>query len=89
MRTLRERTWREQLVDRPTRWGLRLWGAVARRPALYRLASRTGVAALRLWARRAPALRRLPGAGAWTRSRDMAAPEPGGTFMARYRRGER
>ena len=89
MRTLRERTWREHLVDRPTRWGLGLWGQVARRPALYRLASGIGVRALRLWARGRPALHRLPGAAAWTRSRDLPAPPPGGTFMARYRRGER
>ena len=89
MRTLRERTWREHLVDRPTRWGLALWSAVVRRPALYRVASGLGVRAMRLWARGRPALQRLPGAGAWTRSRDMAAPPAGGTFMARYRRGER
>jgi L-lactate dehydrogenase complex protein LldF len=89
MHVLRERTWREHLVDRPTRWGLALWGALVRRPALYRRASGVGVRALRLWARGRPALHRLPGAGSWTRSRDMAAPEPGGTFMARYRRGER
>ncbi len=89
MRSLRERTWREGLTDRPTRWGLALWGAVARRPALYRVASRCGVAVMRLWARGRPALASLPGAGAWTRSRDFAAPPPGGTFMARYRRGER
>ncbi len=89
MRTLRERTWRQHLVDRPTRLGLGLWGAVVRRPALYRPASRLGVRALRLLARGRPALSNLPGGGAWTRSRDFAAPPPGGTFMARYRRGER
>ncbi len=88
MRTLRERTWREGLVDRPTRWGLGLWAAVARRPALYRFATRWAVGALKLWSRGRGSMRALPFAGAFTRSRDVAAPE-GGTFMDRYRRGER
>ncbi|TVQ33546.1 MAG: lactate utilization protein [Geminicoccaceae bacterium] len=88
MRTLRERTWREQLVDRPTRFGLGLWAAVAKRPALYRFTTRWAIRALKLWSRGRGAIRFLPFAGAFTASRDLPAPE-GGTFMDRYRRGER
>lgn len=89
MRTLRERTWRQHLTDTPTRWGLGLWSFVAKRPRLYRLASRLGARGLRLWSRGRPGLHSLPAGGAWTKTRDFAAPEPGGTFMDRYRRGER
>ncbi len=89
IRTLRERIWQQQLTDRPTRWGLGLWGQVVRRPALYRLASRISARALRVWARGKPMIKRLPLDGAWTKSRDFPTPEPGGTFMERYRRGER
>ena len=89
LRTLRERTWRQGLVDRRTRWALGLWGRLVRSPRLYRLASRLGVRALRLVARGRPALARLPFAGGWTKGRDLAVPEAGGTFMDRYRRGER
>ncbi len=89
MRSLRERTWREGLTDRPTRLGLGAWGFVVQRPRLYRLASRVGTRMMRLWARGQSRLASLPGAAAWTRTRDMAVPEAGGTFMDRYRRGER
>ena len=88
MRRLRERTWREGLVDAPTRWGLRFWAMAARRPALYRLASRWAVRSLKFWSRGRGAMASLPFGGAFTRSRDFPAPE-GDTFMDRYRRGER
>lgn len=89
MRLLRERTWREGLIDGGSRAAIRLWGWVARRPALYRLATRWSGRGLRLLARGRGWIRRLPGPGAaFTAARDFPAPE-GGTFMDRYRRGER
>ena len=83
LRGWRDRSWREGLEPRPTRWGIGAWAFVARRPRLYRLASAMGVRALRLLAR-GGWIRSLPLAGAWTAHRDFPAP-PGGTFMAQYR----
>ena len=83
LRGWRDRSWREGLEPRPTRWGIGAWAFVARRPRLYRLASGLGVRALRLLGR-GGWLRSLPLAGAWTAHRDFPAP-PGGTFMAQYR----
>ena len=82
------RKWREQAYERrigslTTRLGLAVWGAVARRPRLYRGASRLAIAALAWAGRRRGRLRRLPFAGAWTAARDFPAPE-GGTFMDRW-----
>jgi L-lactate dehydrogenase complex protein LldF len=31
----------------------------------------------------------MPFAGGWTKGRDLPAPEPGGTFMARYAKAQR
>ena len=66
---------------------LKLWAFVARRPRLYRYASRIGIAALRLYAGRRSSLAALPLAGAWTAARDLPVPE-GGTFMAQWRGGK-
>jgi len=83
LRGWRDRSWREGLEPRPTRWGIGAWAFVARRPRLYRLASGIGARALRLLGRRGW-IRSLPLAGAWTAHRDFPAPS-GGTFMAQYR----
>ena len=70
------------------RLALRAWGWLARHPRLYQLAARLGVGIARgFWARYG----RLVGApftSAWTRYRDLPAPE-GGTFQARWRRHQR
>ena len=83
------RHWREQAFDRRlnssrARWSLGLWAALATRPALYRLA--TGIAArvLRTLAGSRGRFTSLPFADAWTRHRDLPAPQ-GRTFMAEYR----
>ena len=58
------------------RLGLRAYGLIASRPALYRPASRLAALAARLVAREGW-IRSLPGLpGGWTRSRDMRAPAP-------------
>jgi L-lactate dehydrogenase complex protein LldF len=83
LRGWRDRSWREGLEPRATRWGIRVWSFVARRPRLYRLASGMSVRVLRLLGRRGW-IRSLPLAGAWTAHRDFPAPS-GNTFMAQYR----
>ena len=66
------------------RWGYRagprLWAWLARRPRLYHLAARLGIAALGALGRRRGAFSWLPLAGGWTKHRDLPAPE-GRTFQ--------
>ncbi|MCB1885737.1 MAG: lactate utilization protein [Geminicoccaceae bacterium] len=85
MRLWREEAFRRDLVPPTARRGLRLWGWLAARPALYRRAAGLASGALRLLGGRRGRLRRLPLAGGWTGSRDLPAPE-GGTFMAAWKR---
>jgi L-lactate dehydrogenase complex protein LldF len=83
LRAWRGRSWREGLEPRAMKVGLGLWATVARRPALYRLASTAGTRMLRLLGR-SGWIRSLPLAGGWTDHRDLPSPT-GGTFMERYR----
>ncbi len=62
------------------RKGLAIWAAIARRPRLYHLLARFGVAALGARGRRRGAFRWLPLAAGWTRHRDFPAPQ-GRTFQ--------
>ena len=74
------------------RAGLAAWAAIAKRPRLYHLMARFGIAALGAMGRRRGAFRWLPLAGGWTRHRDFPAPQ-GRTFQQlwaeRQRRVER
>ncbi len=88
MRRLRERQWRQRLTARPYRYSLGVWAALAKRPWLYRVASRAGVRILELIAGRRGRIAALIGAGGWTRYRDLTAPQAG-TFMDQYRQGRR
>ncbi|MGF6691660.1 L-lactate dehydrogenase complex protein LldF [Metapseudomonas resinovorans] len=80
LRELRHQQWQRHLTPTGSRWGLRLWGALARRPAFYRFASAMLAQILRRVAGSRGRLRRLPLAGAWTAERDMPAPQ-GATFQ--------
>jgi L-lactate dehydrogenase complex protein LldF len=62
------------------RAGLKLWAFLARRPRLYHSAARIGIALLGVMGKSKGAFRRLPGAGGWTRHRDLPAPR-GRTFQ--------
>ena len=84
MRHWREREFERNLTPAAARYGLRLWAWFARRPALYRLGTRAGMAALRLMGRGRGRLARVPLAGGWTAARDMPLPE-GDTFMAQWK----
>ena len=83
LRAWRIRSWREGLEPGPLRAGIGLWAQVARRPALYRLASRIGVRAMRLFGK-GGWISRMPLAGGWTAYRDLPRPS-GRTFMEQYR----
>jgi L-lactate dehydrogenase complex protein LldF len=62
------------------RAGLKLWAFFARRPRLYHSVARIGIALLGVMGKGKGAFRRLPGAGGWTRHRDLPAPQ-GRTFQ--------
>jgi L-lactate dehydrogenase complex protein LldF len=87
LRRLRRRQHEAGLDSRYSRLGLALWSAAATRPAVYRALAQAGAAVMRKLARGRGALRSLPFAGGWTRSRDMPAPA-GRTFQNLYRRSK-
>ncbi len=88
MRHWRDREFERHLNPATTRANLGLWGFFARRPALYRLATRPAVVALGLLGRKRGGFARMPMAGGWTGGRDLPAPE-GDTFFARYATAQR
>nr|WP_276508860.1 4Fe-4S dicluster domain-containing protein [Sphingomonas insulae] len=84
LRGWREKSWREGLEPASLRSGLALWAWFARRPRLYRAATATALASMRLMGR-SGWLSTLPLAGGWTRYRDMPRP-PADSFMAQYKK---
>ncbi len=86
MRHWREREFERHLQPGGIRSNLALWAYFARRPKLYRMATRIGAAALGLMGR--GSFKSLPFAGGWTAGRNLPVPE-GETFMARYARQQR
>jgi L-lactate dehydrogenase complex protein LldF len=84
MRHWREREFERHLSPASVRSNLAFWAWFARRPSLYRAATRAATGALSLLARGKGKFAWLPFAGGWTAGRDLPAPEPGGTFMQRY-----
>jgi L-lactate dehydrogenase complex protein LldF len=88
MRHWREREFERHLSPSAARTNLALWAFVARRPSLYRLATRMAALGLGLLGGRKGRFRKLPMAGGWTKGRDLPAPE-GDTFFARYARQQR
>jgi L-lactate dehydrogenase complex protein LldF len=65
------------------RAGIGAWAFLARRPALYALATGVAARALAWLGRRRGRVSRLPLAGGWTRFRDLPAPQ-GRTFRAQW-----
>ena len=88
MRHWREREFERHLTPSAVRTNLALWAWVAKRPALYRLATRVAARALGWLGRKRGRFARLPFAGGWTGGRDLPAPE-GDTFFARYAKAQR
>ncbi len=86
MRFWRERAFERRLAPPTARFGLRLWGFLARHPGLYRMTTRAAVALLHAMAGGRGSLRRLPLASAWTRTRDFPAPEGRTTFLGAWQR---
>jgi L-lactate dehydrogenase complex protein LldF len=85
------RKWRERDFDRGNpafqqRLALKTWAFLAKRPRLYHALSGAVMPALARLAGGDGRFRHFPLAAAWTRARDLPAPE-GETFHARYRKG--
>lgn len=85
LREHRRQTFIKSLQSPSARYGLGLWAAVARRPRLYQLLTALGVKVLALAGRKQGSFRRLPLAGAWTKGRDLPAPQGPSTFMQQYK----
>jgi len=79
MRHFREQQVAMAKAPAAQRVGLAVWAWLAGRPGVYRLVTRAGMRVMEMMAGRSGRLRRLPLAGAWTRHRDLPAPE-GRTF---------
>ena len=84
LRKLREKQVEEHLRPAAERLGLKVWAFVAKRPALYRLATKIGVRFLRMMAGKGKTISSLPFAGGWMDYRDMPAPN-GKTFRELYK----
>jgi L-lactate dehydrogenase complex protein LldF len=85
MRHWREREFERHLTPATVRSGLQLWGFFAKRPALYRLATRMAMGALGFAGRQRGRFGWLPMAKGWTKYRDFPAPQ-GETFQQRWKR---
>lgn len=88
LREHRRQTFIKSLQTRQSRYGLRVWAAVAKRPSLYRLLTGLGVAVLARFGKSRGKFSKLPLAGAWTKGRDLPAPQGPSTFMQQYRTSE-
>ncbi|HEY8277180.1 MAG TPA: LutB/LldF family L-lactate oxidation iron-sulfur protein [Methyloceanibacter sp.] len=87
------RTWRERDLARGNpslvqRTALRLWAYAAKRPRLYHALSGAIMRVLATVAGRSGRLRRFPFSSAWTRGRDLPAPQ-GKTFHQLYAKRSR
>ena len=88
MRHWREREFERHLQPPTYRAGLGLWAFFARRPPLYRLATRLAFGALAFLGRKRGRFRALPLASGWTAHRDLPAPQ-GTTFQAQWAKRRR
>ena len=89
LREHRRTTFERELQSPAARRGMAAWAAFAKRPALYRRATRLAMGALHRLGGARGRFSRLPLAGAWTKGRDLPAPQGRSTFMALYAAGER
>lgn len=80
MRHWREQEFSRQLQPTATRYGLKIWAFLVKRPKVYRLVSSLAASLLKLMGRNKGGLNNAPFAGGWTRHRLLPMPE-GRTFQ--------
>ena len=85
MRHWREREFERNLSPATVRSGLSFWAFFAKRPALYKLATRAAMASLALVSKSKGSLGWMPFSAGWTKYRDFPAPQ-GDTFQARWKK---
>jgi len=88
LRHWREKAFEQQIGPKPDRWGIELWGFFAKRPALYRLATRLSVRLLSLMAGKKGRISSLLFNNGWTAVRDLPAPQ-GQTFMEQWQKKQK
>lgn len=84
LRRLRAQQFKAGLRPGTERVALAIWGFFAKRPALYHRVTRMTSFMLRIWARGAQGISRLPLASGWTGGRDLRVPGAT-TFQEQYR----
>lgn len=84
MRHWREQEFEKHLTPPAQVRNLELWLMFAKRPKLYRMATRIASMGLRIFGFRNARTGFLPMGGAWTKDRDMPTPE-GKPFLAQYK----
>jgi L-lactate dehydrogenase complex protein LldF len=88
LREHRRQEFDRKLTPPRSRQALAIWAFCARRPVLYRWATRIGVRLLSMLSGGRGRFRSLPFARAWTAARDLPAPQ-GDTFMAQWQQRKR
>lgn len=83
MRHWREKEFERHLSPAGQRRNLKLWAWVAKRPMLYRIATRIAARGLSLMGRKKNRLAMVPMASGWTKHRDLPSPE-GATFLSQW-----
>jgi L-lactate dehydrogenase complex protein LldF len=84
MRHWREREFEKHISPATVRQGLAFWAAFARRPWLYRQATRLAIKTLSLLGGKRGRFKWLPLARGWTKHRDFPVPERD-TFQAQWK----
>ena len=85
MRHWREREFERHLTPASARYGLGLWAWVAKRPSLYRAATRAAMHVMGFYARKTGKFHAMPFASGWTDWRDLPAPQ-GKTFQSEWKK---
>ncbi|TLP45632.1 MULTISPECIES: LutB/LldF family L-lactate oxidation iron-sulfur protein [Cohaesibacter] len=80
MRHWREKEYERHLNPSTQRWGLKSWAFLATRPALYHALMGFGMGVMKHLAPMTGLMQKLPMTGAWTKHRELPAPE-GSTFQ--------